>query len=411
MEKKRHNKMNIVFVMSFYWLAIILWQWIRPVANRSLLDTIVKVGVFVFVLVFASKYGNFGFTFVAGSCLLLFIVTQAATLLIDQGNITSATIITVAFMIIQIIVFLFLLRNETISKNYLIKFCYFIYILAVIMAVYNVVFHSNRFFLTFASGGGAYGSECKSFLYSNHEFGVYLSIGIISSIWLLINKKLNILLFIISIAFLFANLMSTYSRTAILGLLLALFFVLFFASTKAFVVYSVSIAAALIVILNNSTLYSIFIGKLMKGSFEQGALFDQGRATQYAGEWDSFQNASFFNKLFGYGYTMTGGEGGHNAYLTILNTGGIIMFSFFAFVIILGIYYSVKTIKVEKRTGGLMLGFVAFTLMYMVAQTPILFYSTMDSFFITMVAVLIPKYVYNHYYMEKEASENANSTS
>ena len=88
--------------------------------------------------------------------------------------------------------------------------------------------------------------------------------------------------------------------------------------------------------------------------------------------------------------------GGHDAYLSILLTGGIFMFIAFIAVILLGLYYSFRCIRINQSIGSLLLAYQVFSLLYMIAQTPILFYSSLDCFFLTMITIMIPKYVYNH---------------
>lgn len=393
-----HRRNNIIMTMFLYWIIIIVWQYVRPVANRSIIDTFVKMGMFCYVFQYAMKNGH-GFITnkKIGGGITLFFLTQVITVLFDSGTFSIGNIITVVFMFFQIIIFLVMLNFDTITEEDLLDFCKLILIVSLIMSVYNVVFHANRFFATF-SDGSAYGRECKSFLYSNHEFGIYLSTAIISSCWLTIKGKLNKILFVICAIFMVVNLLSTYSRTAILGCIVALFILVFFYCKKLFIYVSVLFGGLMIYIRNKPALNNIVFNKIMKGSFENGQVMDENRSSMYAEEFQGFLNGTFFQKLFGYGYAGSSKFPGHDAYIGILITGGIFMFFFFIIIILMGLNYSFKVMKLEKSVGSLLIGYQVFCLLYMIAQTPILFYSTMDSFFITMLSILIPKYVYNHIY-------------
>lgn len=393
------RKKSVIMTMFWYWIIIIVWQYIRPVANRSLLDTLVKIGMFGLVILYAMRNGHgLATNKNMGTGIILFFLTQAITVFGDSGTLSTGNMITIVFMFLQIIIFLVMLDSDTITKEDLFSFCKFMLIVALIMCVYNVMFHTNRFLATFSSSGSAYGRECKSFLYSNHEFGIYLSTAIISSCWLTIKGKLNKILFVLCGVFMAVNLLSTYSRTAILGCVAALFILVFFYRKKLFAGVSILFGGLMAYIISNPTLNNIVFNKIMKGSFDDGQVFDESRSSMYAEEVQNFLNGTFFQKLFGYGYAGFSKFPGHDAYIDILLTGGIIMFFFFIAVILLGFNYSFKIMRVDKSVGSLMIGYQVFCVLYMVAQTPILFYSTMDSFFITILSILIPKYVYNHFH-------------
>jgi hypothetical protein len=407
MRNYRAKNKNILMTLFRYWIIIILWQYFRPVENRSLIDSLVKVGVFLLVISYAvrSELGLADKNTI--TCVAVFVLTQIMTVFWDSGRLSSGNLITIVFMFAQIVIFFVLLDRDTINEDELQKFCTCLLIIALIMSVYNVIFHSSRFFATF-SPGSAYGHECKSFLYSNHEFGIYLSAAILSALWLTIKGRLNKLLFVVFAVFMGVNLLSTYSRTAILGCIAALLVFMFFCRKTLFAAVSALFVVLLSYIMSNAKLYDIVFDKIMKGSFEEGKPMDQNRASMYAEEFQEFLNGSFLQKLFGYGYAGADAYPGHDAYLNILLTGGIFMFAFFIAVMLLGVYYSFKTMRANKSVGSLMLGYQVFCFLYMIAQTPILFYSSMDSFFITMLAILIPKYVYNGFYKfhdEYEADE------
>lgn len=403
-----HRKKNIIMTMFWYWIIIIVWQYVRPVSNRSLLDTLVKMCMFGLIVWYAVRNGKglklYGKT---GIGIIIYFLTQIITIVLDSRKASTGNLITIAFMFIEIVIFLIMLNFETITEEQLTKFCKCLLAVAVIMCFYNMAFHTSRFMGTFSAGGYSYGRECKSFLYSNHEFGIYLSAAIISSCWLTIRGKLNKLLFLACGLLMGVNLLSTYSRTAIIGCIAALFILLFFYSKPLFTGVAATFCGGLVYISQNEKLNAIVFDKIMKGSFENGQVMDEGRSSMYEDEFQHFVDGDFFHKMFGYGYAGKEQFSGHDAYLVILLTGGIIMFIFFIMILLMGMNYAFKTMQKNKSIGSLMIGYIVFCVLYMIAQTPILFYSSMDSFFITMLAVIIPKYVYNHYYGPTERKADA----
>lgn len=396
MDRPTRKKPNIIFIMFIYWVAIIAWQFVRPVANRSLLDTLVKIGVFLIVFLYSIMFGKPYTSRRLAIVLSLGIATQIVTFLFDESGFSAGGFITFAFMMAQILVFIVLLGNEEIGEKEFVRFAVIMVLLVLFMCVYNVFAYWNRFFSLFAAGQ-AYGSECKSILYSNHEFAVYISTGIILALWLLIKKRLNPILFSVITAFFSISLMSTYSRSAILGIIGAIFVLLFFYRKSVFALFSIAFAGLVGIIIAVPFLNSFVFDKLMKGSFDGEGVFDDARSQMYSHTWREFLNSDVFRTFFGHGYSGASNFPGHDAYLVILLTGGIIMMIFFALIILWSLYNSCRALRYDKCTGGVLLALQTFSLLYMVAQTPILFYSSMDSFFITMTTVMIPLYTYNRF--------------
>ena len=303
--------------------------------------------------------------------------------------------ITVVFMFVQIIVFLIMQRDEEISDNSLDWLGMMIILVGVIMGLYSILFRTQRFVRAFTNAG-AYGSECKSFLYSNHEYGLYLSAAIIFAVRTLFRKRRNAILSVLAISFLAVNLISTFSRTAIIGCVAGVI-ILSFAIGGKTARYILLVAGITICIVSlDASLRTFFFRKILKNSItDSGSVIDRGRSSMYHNEWSFFLSGSFLEKLFGHGYNGNRAAG-HNAYLMILNTGGICEFLFFAVMILWSLYNALISFRIHRETGALCFALQTLVLLYMVAQTPILFYSSMDSFFITMLFVLIPLYVSNY---------------
>lgn len=408
---QKASKNNIIKVMFIYWISVIIWQTIRPVANRSLIDSVVKISLFFPVLFYGWKNQNLKRFDTIAPYFLVFLLTQMTTLIFDSGEVGISSLITIIFMMMQIVIFLIFLPEEKASVSMLETLCKGLVVVGVVMSLYNVIFNWGRFRLVFSVSVNAYGNECKSFLYSNHEFGIYLSAALLSLLWFYFKKRIKEIFVLLIGVLLIVNLLSTYSRTAILGLIAASLILVFFYSKKTFAIVLSVIAVLLIVALSNDFVNDLVFGKIMKGSFVEGEVLDEERGNMYAQEWAAFRSGSLMQILFGQGYVGAAKYGGHDAYLIILLTGGVVMFGFFAFMICFGIYQSFKVLKQDRGTGALLFGYQVFALLYMVAQTPILFYSSMDSFFITMIAILVPFYISNGIHDKNEEKDGDESRS
>ncbi len=394
----QERKISVSKAMFLYWISVIAWQTIRPVANRSLVDMAVKFGLFALICLYGWRYHNARGMGYVQLLTIFFLLSQSVTYLSD--SITLTTVITAVYMFAQILVFLILLGNEKITGKDLSEFSMYMIIASMVMCVYNLTFNIDQFLKLFTSSAG-YGSECSSFLYSNHEFAVYLSVSIIFIMWRLMHGEKRKILMFLMLGVAFINLLSTYSRTAILGVLISFMIFMFYYNKKYFVAFALLLAVFFILVNNVYVLYDFFFNRVFKGDSSSGGLFDETRTDMYVIEWNLFKSGNIIQKMFGRGYTG-GVTEGHNAYLYILNIGGIVMFVFFAILITWSICNSARLVKLDRGLSALCFSLQAFSLSYMMTQTPILFFSSMDSYFLTVISVLIPLYAYNALKPEKK---------
>ena len=389
---ERIVKHGIAKVMFLYWISVILWQTFRPVENRSLTDSLVKTAIFGIVVLYAFYNRDTKNSKIITAVFAIFVLTQFVTLLNDTISLNS--IITVSFMFAQIVAFLILQRDEEISEESLEWFSRMIVLVSLAMGFYSIFFRTDRFIRSFTKVG-TYGSECKSFLYSNHEFALYLAAAIILSVWLLFRRHGNKYLLTMILCFLTVNLISTFSRTAVIGCAIGVIILSFAMGnrTTGYVVLAAGAFACAFML--SASLRAFVLGKVLKNSIvDSGSIMDRGRSTMYRDEWAFFLNGSLIQKLFGHGY-QGNQTGGHDAYLMILNTGGLSMFAFFFLVILWSLHRSLICYRIHQEIGALYFGLQMLVLLYMVAQTPILFFSSMDCFFITMLFVMVPLYTSN----------------
>ena len=77
-------KHGIVSIMFTYWILVILWQTLRPVDNRSITDSLVKIILFGFVLLHAFINRDITHSKKITAVFAVFILTQCITTFTDR---------------------------------------------------------------------------------------------------------------------------------------------------------------------------------------------------------------------------------------------------------------------------------------------------------------------------------------
>ena len=140
---ERIVKHGIAKLLFTYWIVVILWQTFRPVDNRSIADSLVKVSLFGIVLLHAIYNRDTRHSEPVAVVFLVFMFTQFITVIRDSFSVGS--LITVGFMFAQIIAFLIMQRNEEISDDSLEWLAKRIILISVIMGLYSILFKTGRF--------------------------------------------------------------------------------------------------------------------------------------------------------------------------------------------------------------------------------------------------------------------------
>jgi O-antigen ligase len=136
---------------------------------------------------------------------------------------------------------------------------------------------------------------------------------------------------------------------------------------------------------------------VLKGNNMAGRDELNQRAMEY------FRNGTIVEKLFGHGiaasrafFEKTTGHGSvHNAYLQVLVYYGVVGLIFVVAFLVTQIITCVKEMKRNRFVGVVSLGLVLASALIMTTTTSIIFNSSIDSFFVTMFMILVPKYVRN----------------
>ena len=127
------------------------------------------------------------------------------------------------------------------------------------------------------------------------------------------------------------------------------------------------------------------------------------RETLFGSAIEYYKNGTIREKIFGFGinrprtyFTELFGHGSiHNAYLQILlyfGASGLISLLIFLCVQMTNCFL---VIKKDRFMGSVMLAILVMAIAMMFTNTSIMFMSSIDSYFLTVFSVVIPKYVKN----------------
>ena len=292
----------------------------------------------------------------------------------------------------------------TITKKQLTQLCYMLTFAVMYIVVYALIFQPEKY-VEAITVTNAYGNELTSFLTSNHEFGYYLSFGVMAAILCLeLDGRLNAgrKAYLITAIVLFSvSLILTFSRTAIVAFAVMLFFYVVFSRRKTMrKVLIFTMLGAMAVVFLIPPLREYFLLIVFKNNNDAGreVLIDAGMTM--------FWRGTLLNKLFGYDrqtavqYLADTFRHGsfHNSYVQTLVCNGLVGLSFLIGCLIYeacNIYRTVKAAQQWKWLIQLFYGFLGAMLVTMMFQTNDLFASSIDSYFLTFFAFVLPIYVNN----------------
>ena len=408
-EKIKHNKGSICFAIFLYWVLLLIWQNIAGAVNRGITDTAVKFLLFIFLIAsFLIKPGrsNKNNIFV----IILFLITQAATFfLTDLKVFNSGILITYIFPVVFVFLSLCYGEKFCVEADEINRINRYIRIVIDISIIYTLVFEPSQYVNALRSTK-AYGSELHSFFASMHEYAIYLFYCITTLLREIndsnrgkITGNIPVKFFLLIVYSL--TLVLTFSRTAIGGcIVFLLIYSLLNKGTK----------------LSKNILWFLFLGVLIvflvlpirNYAFDivwkGGNVRSRERLTEYA--LLMFKNGSMLQKMFGHGVIATRsifsdelGYGAiHNAFLQILLYYGIVGLIFLMGFMVHELIAIGKFIKiyrivgiVYRDAGTIGLAYLVFTTLIMFTNTFIIFFSSIDCFFITAMFILIPKYERN----------------
>ena len=396
-EEKQIYKNSIAFMFLIYWLVLVIWQNLGKVTAKTSIDAILKLLLLIyFVITYIKKsrkvnYKIFFAFFLAG----MFAITA-----VNEKSFSINSLISYVYPIIFIIMVYGFGDKIEINKKQLLMFCNCIIGVVLYTVIYSFIFCFDEF-IQALTAANAYGNEFSSFFISGHEYGMYLASGIISCLICLrlyekISKRKKIF-YIVSLILFSINLIVTFSRTSIVAVII--FFIIYCIFDNGKLKRRISLLAfvTLIICITTPTI-SNFISNIV---FKKNNL--AGRDELYINAIEFYKESPTFKKVFGHGINETqsyllrnlGHTSVHNGYLQILLTYGIIPLMLLIFFMVVQVITSIRTMKKNRFMGTIFLGLVLMSMMVMFTNTSIIFTSSIDSYFLTIFAIVVPKYIKN----------------
>ena len=398
-ESKR--KRFLPFALFIYWAVLVLWQNMGDYTARSSTDVVLKVCLLVWLFVWyiicipvvRIKYWSMLW-------FVLFLFSQLLTFSSEKG--TGLSIVVAYIFPAFFLFFSFIYGNQyKISKAQYVNFLHCIIAVAAYSAIYALIFKTEQFLSVF-SISNAYGNELTSFFVSNHEYGMYMLGGIISCILCLELRKKEIFLkkitYVLCLILFIPNLILTFSRTSMLAMVIFLFLYFSFAGkVTGRWIFVISVMAIVIAWLSIEPARKFIYEIILKENNMAGRDDLYALAIQY------FREGSLWQRLFGRGILesreyfemMTDHGSVHNGYLQVLIYYGLTGLGFMVCFLMSQLIVTAKLIKKDRFVGVICFGLIAVCISLMFANTSIIFNSPIDSFFLTMFTIIVPKYLGN----------------
>lgn len=389
----------ILYSLFFYWMILVIWQNAFFFGTRSVMDIIFKMFMLAYlVFSFIKIRRKFSNQLLIG----LFVLTQIFTFFMEK-ELSMGVLISYIYSCV-IIVLVYGIGNRIVLKEKeVIIFLNSIIGLSLFAAIYAIIFCTKHFISVFQITN-AYGNELMSFFESSHEYGLYISAAIVCCIICIdITKKEGVrkrIFYFVALMILIPNLILTFSRTAILGLVCYGAIYIFFAGKSVLRkwIYA-GILFAIVMYLFVPDI-NMFVNNIV---FKKNNLAGRGTLVNVA--IDLFKQGSLIEKLFGYGIyysreyvkLMTSHESVHNAYLQVLLQFGVVGLFWFVGALVKLIADAIKVMKYDRYWGATFLGIVVWASAMMMTNTFLIFTSSIDCYFLTIFAIIMPKYAMNSF--------------
>lgn len=397
--KKTTAKNNVHIIFLIYWVVLVAWQNLSAVTNRSGLDLFIKVGLLGMLTIYILTHNRIAL----GKPLIIWICLCGCLLItfISKETWSFGVLVSYVFPILFVFLTLVVGGEFTIDKEQLITFLHVVIAIVFYMAAYAIVFFTDQFASAF-SITSAYGNELSSFLISSHEYGLYLVGGITSCLICLYFKQLDSLKakvpYIVSLVLFVPNLILTFSRTSLVGMACVIIaFILLGKSgkLKRTMLLFVSVFALCMIFI--PALRIFFYSIVFKGNASAG------RDVLFSMAIDYYDEGSLVEKLWGQGITEsrqyfereTSHGSVHNAYLQILLYFGVIVLMLLFAFFLAQFYSDFKMLRTDRFWGAIFFGIHLMCVAVMMTNTAFLFNSSIDSYFLTIFTIVVPKYVRN----------------
>lgn len=387
------NKRGIAAVLFIYWLILVLWQ-ATGYASHSGIDIVVKIGLILMLSVYYILHCNGNF-----NNLLLFLLYGCSLIIpfsFESGFSTNTLIFYAYSILIVFLVFVIGSKFRIGSRQY-VWLLDGVIIVSVMSALYALFFRTEQ--ITAALGASnAYGNELSSFFASSHEYGMYMGASVIGCLFglQLCKSKRKKLFYILALIIVIPNLLMTFSRTTIYST--AIFFIFYIFSVKNKKLKAFLLASAFLLVI--LSLAWSPLSSLLETLFEKGG---SGRDYLYSYAFQYYSSYSPLEMLFGAGiekvrtaFESTLNHGSvHCAYLQILLYFGAVGLIWLISCLAVAFISYMRLRKIDGQWAWNFICLLIWCSCIMLTNTTIVFTSPIDCFFLTMFALIVPKYVCN----------------
>ncbi len=393
---RENNRLNLGKVYFFYLFFALLLQILGIDAKGNLLDTLWKVIVISFTLLYVANYTEGKIEQSLILPVLFYIMGQMLAMLFLPSNFASQIGLFSSFaniaVIIAMLFLLFSLPNT--CRSFCVKDAisfYKAFLLLVFYAVlYNLIVNPQAVF-GFMNNDTAYSNMISGFFDNKQTFGMFLFMATMCCVALFVlENKTKYLYFTV---FFFLNLFICLSRTALLAcvaFLIAIMFLMYNHNRKLFKgVFGFCIIAILLV---------LFVSPLR--DFLYGVVFDteatmDARKDIWAIAFEQLDGAAFFVG-FGEGSVSAvleneiNAQYSHNGIVQVLLTGGILKLILYVFILArsLKCYFTIR--KHDKTLGNLFLSMFIGLFVYSMGESIVLFDTSMPCVAATILVVALP---------------------
>lgn len=397
--KISENQIGVSHVFLFYWITLVVWQNMSSVTLRSGFDLVLKIGL-IFIL---SAFYLLNAKSISKNIIVIMLL--ALSMLITfwtSGDAISGSNLIGYFYPVLLSVLSFGIGNSfQIRKQEFLFFLNGIIFVTLCAALFALFVQTDRFVYAF-SNRMVYGRELTSFFTSNHEYGMYLVYAIVSCV-INIECKRDLpgkrrTFYIVAILIFSCNLFLTFSRTSLLAMAVIVFVYCFInAHVKLRKWMIAAVVLGVVAVITVPQLRDFVVLAMFKGDDGLGA-----RSGMYRFAIELFADGTIIQKVFGFGLQVRGifeeyvSHGSvHNAYLQVLMYYGIFGLIFFMALLVSQLRENIKLYKTTKFYSVTFCILLLAAMAMMFTNTAVVFTSPIDSFFLTVVAILAPKYVRN----------------
>lgn len=363
------NMIAIYFCFSFFSEALVV---IANVSSKIMIGYKISIIIIVGMMLIYQMHKS---PILKDISFLIFLIVLALNVLSTiiaykrYNLIWARGIIDFCVVILNSLIFYFLIKEKNIAKENLVLFLIFIFAVIVGSAVYNVIANYDIIGKIFSTSGTSYTYQTTSIFGNRNTFATYLFLGIVIGTLISTIKKNKVVVSIVimlGIALLAFNLLLTMSRTAVLGIVVFAVVLLLFNKKISLIqkVILIVLIILMLAIIKSTVLWVYITEKLVRRKVG---------ATGRRAIWlkSMLLNNNIFEILFGLGYGVaslrfkiaTGKVWMHNIFLEFYNFGGIILLSLIMYLIFNSI---IKAIKIrDKQTSLVILSFQLSTMVCM----------------------------------------------